>query len=310
MEMRQLRYFVAVARERNFSRAAEILNIAQPPLSRQVQQLEEELGVTLIDRSHRPLALTDAGQFLYEQFHQTLRHLDHIREETHRIGRLQRQRFIIGCVSSVLYSGIPDLVRRMRTHWPHLEIEIREMMSTQQVAALKEGSIDIGFGRLRFHDADLERLTLREEQLVAAFPSDHPKAGSRDAVMLAELEGGALIVYPVFPRPSFADEVLKLLSEYGINPGTITEARDIQTALGMVAAGAGVSIIPAAAQRQRPDDVCYRIVADDRAMSPIILSYRRRDRQDRIEPVKQFIRQTYAENPPWLRLSRVRFDTQ
>jgi len=183
------------------------------------------------------------------------------------------------------------------------------MTSTEQIAALKEGCIDIGFGRIRFHDADLERLTLREEQLVAAFPSDHPKARRRGAVALAELEGDALIVYPVSPRPSFADEVLKLLSEYGINPGMITEARDIQTALGMVAAGAGVSIIPAAAQRQRPDDVRYRIVADDRAVSPVILSYRRRDRQERIEPVKQFIHETYAEKPSWLRLSRVRFDT-
>src|SRR5215510_8285727 len=103
MELRQLRYFVAVARERNFSRASEVLHIAQPPLSRQIQQLEEELGVVLVDRSRRPLTLTEAGRFLYEQAGQVLARVDHIREQTRRIGKSGRERFIIGCVGSTLY---------------------------------------------------------------------------------------------------------------------------------------------------------------------------------------------------------------
>ncbi|ACM31243.1 LysR family transcriptional regulator [Rhizobium rhizogenes] len=306
MELRQLRYFVAVARERNFSRAAEILHIAQPPLSRQIQQLEEELGVDLLDRSKRPLSLTEAGRFLYEQAAKTLVNLEHIREQTRRIGRSQRERFIIGCVGSTLYGGIPDLVRRMRIQWPELDIEIREMMSTEQVTALKEGRIDVGFGRVRFNDREVERLTLREERLVVAFPKGHVKSFEKEPIALAELQGEPLIVYPSVPRPSFADEILNLLGELSVTPGSVEEVREIQAALGMVAAGVGLCIIPAASQRQRPDDVCYRMIGDEKATSPIIMSFRRSDADGKINQIKQLIREMYADNPPWLQLSNVR----
>ncbi|NRP74489.1 HTH-type transcriptional regulator BenM [Ensifer psoraleae] len=308
MELRQLRYFLAVARERNFSRAAEILHIAQPPLSRQIQQLEDELGVLLIDRSNRPLDLTEAGRFFYEQAGQIIARTEHMREQTRKIGLSRRERYVIGCVGSTLYGGIPDLVRRMRERWPDLDIEIREMMSTEQVTALKERRIDVGFGRVRFNDREIERLTLREERLVVAFPKGHPKSVSTEPIALAELEGEPLVVYPSVPRPSFADEVLNMLSEQGISPGSVEEVREIQTALGIVAAGMSLCIIPTASQRQRPDDVCYRVIKDEKATSPIIMSFRRDDAKGRIEEIKHLIREMYADNPPWLQLSNVQLD--
>ena len=128
MELRQLRYFVAVAQTRNVSRAAEVLHIAQPPLSRQIQNLEAELGVKLLDRSSRPLQLTEAGRFFYEQALQILGRLAQLKEQTQEIGATGRTRFVIGCVASSLYGGTPDLIRRMRAQWPNLQIEILEMM--------------------------------------------------------------------------------------------------------------------------------------------------------------------------------------
>lgn len=305
MDMRQLRYFVAVARERNFSRAAEVLHIAQPPLSRQIQQLEDTLGATLIDRSSRPLTLTDAGRFFYEQATQILARMEHIREQTRRIAQSRREIFIIGCVGSTLYSGIPDLVRRMRERWPELGIEIREMMSVEQIAALKDGRIDLGFGRVRLSDPDVERITLREERLVVAFPKGHPKSLSTEPMTLRDIAGETLVIYPSKPRPSFADEVLALFADLNVEHGMVEEVREIQTALGLVAAAIGVCILPAAAQRQRTDDVCYRILSDETATSPVIMSYRRNDRSGRIEEIKGLIREMYADNPPWLRLSNV-----
>ncbi|ASY66855.1 Aromatic hydrocarbon utilization transcriptional regulator CatR (LysR family) (plasmid) [Sinorhizobium sojae CCBAU 05684] len=308
MELRQLRYFLAVARERNFSRAAEVLHIAQPPLSRQIQQLEDELGVLLIDRSSRPLDLTEAGRFFYEQSGQIMARIEHMREQARKIGLSKRERYVIGCVGSTLYGGMPDLVRRMRMRWPDLDIEIREMMSTEQVTALKERRIDLGFGRVRFNDREVERLTLREERLVVAFPKGHPKSLSADPIALSELEGEPLIVYPSAPRPSFADEILNMLTEQGISPGSVEEVREIQTALGIVAAGMSLCVIPAASQRQRPDDVCYRTIKDENATSPIIMSFRRDDAKGRIEEIKQLIREMYADNPPWLQLSNVQLE--
>ncbi|MBD9448060.1 LysR family transcriptional regulator [Rhizobium sp. RHZ01] len=306
MDLRQLRYFVTVARERNFSRAAELLHIAQPPLSRQIQQLEDELGVVLVDRSQRPIALTEAGRFLYEQATHILLRTEYIIEQTRKIGSSKRERFVIGCVGSTLYGGIPDLVRRMRHLWPDLDIEIREMMSTEQVSALKERRIDLGFGRVRFNDREVERLTLREERLVVALPKHHPLSASEEPIDLASLAHETVILYPSVPRPSFADEVMSLFAELGIAHSQIEEVREIQTALGMVAAGAGVCIIPSASQRQRPDDVSYRTIRDEKATSPVIMSYRYNEPNSKVEQIKNLIREMYADNPPWLRLSNVK----
>jgi DNA-binding transcriptional LysR family regulator len=310
MDLRQLRYFVTVARERNFSRAAEVLHIAQPPLSRQIQQLEDELGVQLVDRGMRPIALTEAGRFLYEQASHILVRTEHIIEQTRKIGNSKRERFVIGCVGSTLYGGIPDLVRRMRQVWPDLDIEIREMMSTEQVSALKDRRIDLGFGRVRFNDREVERLTLREERLVLAIPKYHPLSASEEPVELASLSEETVILYPSVPRPSFADEVLSLFTELGIGISRIEEVRDIQAALGMVAADAGVCLIPAASQRQRPDDVCYRTIVEEKATSPVIMSYRPNEPSSRVEQIKRLIREMYADNPPWLQLSNVKLDTK
>lgn len=303
MELRQLRYFVAVAQERNFSRAAERLNIAQPPLSRQIQQLEAELGVVLIDRGERPLRLTEAGRFFYEQALQMLGRIEQIRDATRRIGQSGRSLFVIGCVASTLYGGTPDLARRMRKLWPDLEIELKEMMSTQQIAALKEGRIDLGFGRVRFNDPAIERIILREERLVLALPADHPKARGEAPLPLATLAEERLILYPSEPRPSFADEVLSLLADRHIRPSAIQEVRELQTAMGLVAAGVGACLVPASAQRLRSHDVGFRLLDDPRAVSPIIMSYRVNDRSGRIEEIKRLIREMYADRPDWLQLS-------
>jgi DNA-binding transcriptional LysR family regulator len=310
VDIRQLRYFIAVAQERNFSRAAEVVHIAQPPLSRQIQQLEDTLGVELLDRSKRPLVLTDAGQFFYEQARQIVAKMDQLRRQTRDVAFSRRRRFVIGCVGSTMYGGIPDLVRRMRAHWPDLDIEIREMMSTEQIVALKEGRINVGYGRVRFNDPDIKRITLREERLFVAFPLGHPKAGICGPISLSEIEGETLIAYPEKPRPSFADEVLNLLAEQNVQPGAIEEVREIQTALGLVASGAGVCIIPAASQRQRPDDVCYRMIAEKSATSPIIMSYRMNDPSGMIEDIMELIKQMYADRPSWLQLSELQLTNE
>ncbi|MFG1291038.1 LysR family transcriptional regulator [Xanthobacter versatilis] len=306
MDVRQLRYFVAVAQERNFTRAADRLHIAQPPLSRQIQGLEDELGVMLIDRSERPLKLTEAGRFFYEQALQMIGRMDQIRNTTRQLGRSGRSLFVVGCVASTLYGGMPDLARRMRRLWPDMEIELKEMSSTQQVAALKEGRIDLGFGRVRVTDPAIERITLREERLVLALPLDHPKLAHKGPLPLATLEDEMLVLYPSEPRPSFADEVLVLLGDRNVRPRAIREVRELQMALGLVAADDGVTIVPASAQRLRSYDVAYRHFDDPKLVSPIIMSYRANDASGRIEAIKQLIREMYADQPDWLKLSENR----
>lgn len=195
---------------------------------------------------------------------------------------------------------------RMRARWPNLQIEILEMMSSEQITALKEGRIDLGFGRVRLTDPAIARVRLRKESLVLALQAEHPLASLSDPVPWSVLTEETLILYPSQPRPSFADEVLSLLADARISPGATREVRELQTAMGLVASGLGVAVVPASAKRLRSSDVVFRAIDDSKAVSPIIMSYRANDASGRIDEIKEIIEQMYAAKPAWLALSESR----
>lgn len=283
MEIRQLRYLVAVARERNFTHAAAQLHIAQPPLSRQIQLLEEELGVVLVERS-RPLRLTEAGRLFYEQAAQILERLDQLVTATRRVGAHRKSVLSVGFVASTLYGNLPRLVRKLRERLPDVEIQLVEMFSMQQLEALRTGRIDVGFGRVRINDPAVDREVLVEEPLVIA---------SSVARLRGGLGGKPLIVYPKEPRPSFADTVLTLLADHHIETAEVHEVRELQTALGLVAAGAGNCVVPASAARMR-SDLHYQPLELAGATSPVIMSRRLRDTSPLVEQVAQLARGIFA----------------
>lgn len=300
MDLRQLRYFVAVATTKNFTRAAEQMHIAQPPLSRQIQLLEEELGVVLIQRNSRPLRLTEAGRALYEQSLQVLHRVEQMKAGARQVGQNQRQSISIAYVASTLYGGLPMLIRMFRKRFPDTDVHLVDLSSVHQITELKSGRIDLGFGRIRTRDTSVARTVLREERLVLALPPSSPLASSRDRIALKELAGQRLIVFPKEPRPSYADHVLGLVHDQGIALSEIHEVRELQAALGLVASEMGVCIIPAAARVR--SDLVYRVIEDERATSPIILSHRLHDDSWYIPAIKQLIAEMYAQNPPWLDL--------
>ncbi|MBD9678704.1 LysR family transcriptional regulator [Pseudomonas sp. PDM18] len=273
MELRHLRYFREVAGTLNFTRAAERLHIAQPPLSRQIQQLEELLGVALLERG-RPLRLTDAGRYFHEQTSTLLAQLESICESTRRIGHGERQWFGIGFAPSTLYDGLPGLIRELRGD-AGLELGLQEMTTVQQVEALKSGRIDIGFGRIRIDDPAIVQQVLREEPMVAVLPAGHRLLGP--PLSLAQLAGEDFVLYPANPRPSYADHVLALFATHGLSVRVTQWTNELQTAIGLVAAGLGVALVPASVQQQHRADIGYATLTDAEAVSPIILSQRRGD---------------------------------
>ena len=273
MELRHLRYFREVAGTLNFTRAAERLHIAQPPLSRQIQQLEELLGVPLLERG-RPLRLSDAGRYFHEQTGTLLAQLESICESTRRIGRGERQWFGIGFAPSTLYDGLPELIRELRGD-AGLELGLQEMTTVQQVEALKSGRIDIGFGRIRIDDAAITQQVLREEPMVAVLPAGHRLLGA--PLSLEQLAGEDFVLYPASPRPSYADHVLALFANHGLSVRVAQWTNELQTAIGLVAAGLGVALVPASVQQQHRADIGYATLTDAEAVSPIILSQRRGD---------------------------------
>ncbi|APQ10406.1 transcriptional regulator [Pseudomonas oryzihabitans] len=274
MELRQLRYFCVLAKTLNFTRAAELLHIAQPPLSRQIQQMEDELGVVLIERG-RPLKLTEAGRFFNEQAAQLLEQFERSCADTRRMSEASKRFLSIGFAPSTLYGQLPDLIRRLRSHGD-IELNLAELITLQQVEALKRGRIDIGFGRILIEDAAIVQVVLREDPLVAVLPEGHPLLAT--PVSLAQLAQEPFILYPGSPRPSYADHILKLFANQGLTIHVAQTPNELQTAIGLVAAGVGVTLVPASVQRLHRDDIGYTPLLDSRATSPIVVSYRAGDR--------------------------------
>lgn len=283
-----MKYFRAVASTLNFSKAAEHLHIAQPPLSRQIQQLESELGVQLLDRSSRPLKLTNAGVFLYEQSVRLLDRIEAIQNETRRLGGEARRWMGIGFAPSILYGFIPNAIRQFSLDNENIEISLLELTSVQQAEALKAGRIDIGFGRLMIEDEALENILLTEEPLIAALPAYSPLAAER-CIPLERLLEEVLVLYPASPRPSFIDQLLQQFTAKGYKIGKTLETNGLQTAIGLVAAGMGVTLVPKSVQRLRRDDVSYRPVSDRGLSAALIMTMRMGDTSDHVMKFRAMI---------------------
>ncbi|SDH80479.1 DNA-binding transcriptional regulator, LysR family [Paraburkholderia steynii] len=281
MELRQLRYFVAVAEERNFTRAAERLNMTQPPLSRQIQQIEDTVGLALFERGARPLKLTEAGRVFYAQAKRLLEESDELLPLTRRLAQLA-ERIVIGFVPSTLYGPLPDVIRAFREAAPLIQISLIEMFTIEQLSALKGGRIDVGFGRLRFDESQLAREVLVEEPLIAALPAGHALADVAQLTLDA-LSKETLIIYPSTPRPSYADQQLSAFRDHAVEPTAVHEVRELQTALGLVAAQVGVCLVPESVRGLRARGVTYRSIEETNVSSPIIMSRRLQDQSSTTE---------------------------
>ncbi|HEX7932056.1 MAG TPA: LysR family transcriptional regulator [Paraburkholderia sp.] len=294
MELRHLRYFVAVAEERNFTRAAQRLNIAQPPLSRQIQQLEENLGVQLLERNSRPLKLTETGKFFYSHAAQLLAQTADLESMTRRVGNIERS-LSVGFVGSTLYGMLPKIIRRFRDENATVELSLHEMSTMDQIRALKDGRIDVGFGRIRHEDANIRRVILREERMIVALPEGHPLSLDKPVLALSDLVNETLIIFPKAPRPSYADQVLAAFHDRALKPRRIYEVRELQIALGLVAAGEGISVVPSSVYGLKRDDVSYKELDDPTLVSPIIMSMRSLDESRDIREMLELIYRLYEE---------------
>ncbi|WJT01071.1 LysR family transcriptional regulator [Novosphingobium humi] len=294
MDLRLLRYFVAVTEEGNFHRAAERLHIAQPPLSRAIQQLEADVGSPLLDRAARPLRLTPVGKLLYSQALLMLARMEDLQTMVRAAATSKRRRLVLGFVASTIYARLPELIREFRKAARDVELVLVESTTLDQIAALKDGRIDIGFGRIRFEDPAVRRIILRHERLIAAFPMDHPLARQDGPVSLKELADEPQILYPRSPRPSYADQVISLFRDHGVEPRIVHEARELQIAIGLVAAEEGMAIVPESVRRARSHDVAYRELAEP-ATSPIILSHRAGDTSPELALMGAVIARMYQQ---------------
>ncbi len=259
MELRQLRYFVAVAEELHFRRAAERLHMSQPPLSTQLRMLEEELECPLMIRSRRRVELTPAGEAFLNDARQLLHGLDEAVQTARRIHAGRAGQLRISFVGSALLSLVPVAVRRYRAARPDVELQLRERSTEEQLRELRSGAIDVALVPLPVDAPDLRTEVLRRERAVAALPATHPLAALK-RVPLRRLAAEPLVLFPREQAPGLHDRLLASLSGPGGPPVVAQYAPETQTIVGLVAAEIGVSLVQASVQRLALPGVTYRPV--------------------------------------------------
>lgn len=244
MELRHLRYYVAVAEERHFGRAAERLHMAQPPLSQQIRQLESELGLTLLTRTTRRVDLTPAGVAYLDRAREILAAVDDAGAEANRIASGRSGRLAVGCVGSATYSLLPDLARRLRAELPDVEFNFRgEMLSRDQVARLRDGQLDLGLMRPMPDLDGLDVTDVRLDGLLVALPSDHAYS-TRKRLKITDLAGEDLVIHAGGGRSAMNAAVQERFDDAGLQAHVAHEVVETSTLVTFVAAGLGVAVVP------------------------------------------------------------------
>jgi DNA-binding transcriptional LysR family regulator len=280
MDLRHLRYFVAVAEELHFGRAAERLNMAQPPLSQAIRQLEGDLGVELLHRTTRRVELTDAGRGYLARARKIIGEVAEAAHEARRVAAGAVGHLAIGCVGSATYSLLPAISRGLSVELPGVDFSFRgEMLVPDQAAALRTGAIDLALLRPPIADLSLTVLPLRRDRLVVAVPADHPLAARRE-VRVTDLSDADLIVHSADRRSVMYDVVLGLLRDAGVEPRIRHEVGETSTLITLVAGGLGAAVVPEPVTALALDGVAFRPLARPAVHVDLALAHR----TDRTEP--------------------------
>ncbi|MGI8714046.1 MAG: LysR substrate-binding domain-containing protein [Solirubrobacteraceae bacterium] len=258
MELRQLRYFVAVAEELHFRRAAARLHISQPPLSQQIAALEGELGCRLLARTRRRVELTPAGEAFLRDARAMLAELDVATATARAIAAGQAGLLQVTFVGSALLSIVPETVQSFRRARPDVQVELRERSTVEQLRALTTGSVDVGLVRAPIEEDPSLRIELvLRERTIAAIPEGHPLARLR-RVPLRRLAAEPLVLFPRTQAPGFHDLITGRLAATGTSPNIVQYAPEMTTIIGLVAAGIGVSPVPDSVSHLALPGVTYR----------------------------------------------------
>jgi len=273
-DLRQLRHFIAVAERLHFGRAAAVLHMSQPPLSRSIRNLEERLGATLLARTRRRVELTHEGARFLEEARRLLAQLDHAVLEVGRMaaggGRLR-----LGFVSLADFGVLPRLLKAYKAARPGVALALREMLSPEQAAALAAGELDFGLLLPPVAGADLEHIVVQREQFLVALPSRHRLARNRGEISMRELAGESFVMAPREIAPGLHDAVTALAARAGFAPRLAQEAIQMQTVVSLVSSGMGVAVVPASVANLGRRGVAYREIADPHPRIDLWLAWRR-----------------------------------
>jgi DNA-binding transcriptional LysR family regulator len=282
MELHDLRYFVAVAEDLHFGRAAERLHMTQPALSRQIQALEAELEVQLFQRTKRSVKLTIAGQTFFEEAKQILRHTEQAIQTTRRVARGEVGQLRLSFTASALRSVLPGMVRVFRDRYPDVQLAMNERCTNDQVTALHNHQADVGFLYLPVDEKWLTLKPVAEEIWMIALPKKHPLVDQKQ-LTLSALVREAFILHPRQEGPAFYNQIVRLCEQAGFYPNVVQEVETSQTRVGLVAAGMGITFVPEHLQASADTDVIYRRLNGPAPKLELVIAHRR----DNFSPIVQ-----------------------
>ncbi|MFC3884473.1 LysR family transcriptional regulator [Bacillus songklensis] len=272
MELRQLQYFLTVAEELNFSRAAERLRITQPPLSLQIQNLEKELGFPLFYRNNRHVELTDAGKVFVEEVRKISDHLHRAVENAQRTHYGEIGNLTVGFVGAATYDILPAVLREFRSLYPDVQVHLLELSTPKQIEALRQEKIDVGVLRPPIHDDTLCTEIVSTVPCALAVPKQHPLVGKKN-ISLADLTPHDFVMLSRKTWAGLYDEILGLC-----NPIIRQEAFEFQTVIGLVAAGMGIAVVPQSAINLHTQDVVFLDMKDQLPVASMGVSWRKNER--------------------------------
>lgn len=291
MELRHLRYFVTLAEELHFGRAAERLHIAQPPLSQQIRQLEVKLGFQLFHRTKRTVQLTEAGQVFLGEVQQIFQQLDRAIQVGRKTSRGEMGQLVVGFVSSTAYNVLPTILRTFRTHVPDVSLELHELSTEQQLQWLREGRIDVGFLRPPVDEDTFSVATIYQEPLVVALPEAHPLANGA-SVSLRSLSSELFIFFPRSIAPGLYDQIISLCQQADFSPTVAQEAMQMQTIVSLVAAEMGIAIVPESLQHLQRTGVVYKAIQEPTSKVAIAMIWRCNDTSPTVQRFLEVVRST------------------
>lgn len=284
IELRQLRYFVAVAEEQHFGRAAARLHMTQPPLSQTIQAFEATLGTALFDRTRRSVALTPAGSALLPEARRILQQAQALPDIAQRAASGASGRLSLSFISTADYSVLPPLLRQFRESHPQVQIELREATTDVQLDDLMQARIDAGLLIPPLSDktlGELDYMMVLSEPLVLAAPEGVKGLRAKTAVALKTVAGMPLIIFPRRIAPAFHDAILGCFRDAGLTPRIGQEAIQMQTIVGLVSAGMGIALVPQSVSNLQRPGVVYRPLAQKNVLVETGLAWRR----DNMSPV-------------------------
>lgn len=269
IDLRRLRYFIAVAEHLHFGRAAQALAVSQPPLSRQVQALEDDLGTRLLTRTQRSVKLTAAGAALLPEAKRLLRQAEALREQAGRAARGETGSLALGFISTAAYNVLPELLAAYRRAHPGVKLALQESTTDVQIALLRSGDLDVGLVLPPVDDPAIEYRPLFRDKLIVALPAAWKQFRGRsgsgrasDRIALKSLAQEPFVLFPRKAAPGLHDQIVGFCQRAGFSPRVEQEATQMQTIVSLVAGGMGVALVPSTMRQLQRTGVVYRQLAD------------------------------------------------